>query len=99
LTRPFARAVAALVVIQLAGAAAAQPREEELRELRTRIDALKKELATAEGARAEAADGRAPDPADPLAPLPQQVLYDRARILTAWRQLDPDRRTLLFLEG
>jgi septal ring factor EnvC (AmiA/AmiB activator) len=56
LTRPFARAVAALVVIQLAGAAAAQPREEELRELRTRIDALKKELATAEGARAEAAD-------------------------------------------
>jgi hypothetical protein len=58
LTRPFARAVAALVAIQLAGAAAAQPREEELRELRTRIDALKKEL-VAEGARAEAADARA----------------------------------------
>jgi septal ring factor EnvC (AmiA/AmiB activator) len=61
LTRPPARAVtalavAALVVLRLAGAAVAQPRDEELRELRGRIDALKKELAAAEGARADAAD-------------------------------------------
>jgi septal ring factor EnvC (AmiA/AmiB activator) len=66
LTRPesravAARAVAALVVggLVMAGPpapAAAQPRDDELRELRGRIEALKKELAAAEGARAEAAD-------------------------------------------
>ncbi len=39
------------------------------------------------------------DPANPLAPLPRQVLHDRALILATWRQLDPDRRTLRFLEG
>ena len=56
MTRPFAWAVAAVALAALAGAAGAQPREDELRELRARIDALKKELAAAEGARAEAAD-------------------------------------------
>lgn len=61
MTRPYARAaaalaVAALVVAELPGAATAQSRDEELRELRGRIEALKKELAAAEGARAESAD-------------------------------------------
>jgi septal ring factor EnvC (AmiA/AmiB activator) len=66
LTRPQARAVAAaavdalvaagLIVAALSAPAAAQPRDDELRELRGRIEALKKELAAAEGARAEAAD-------------------------------------------
>jgi septal ring factor EnvC (AmiA/AmiB activator) len=56
LTRPLARAAAAVALAALAGATAAQPREEELRELRARIDALQKELVAAEGARAEAAD-------------------------------------------
>jgi septal ring factor EnvC (AmiA/AmiB activator) len=61
LTRPLARvvatlAIASLAVLRLAGEALAQPRDEELRELRVRIDALKKELAATEGARVEAAD-------------------------------------------
>ncbi len=47
----------ALAVIAVAAGAAAQPpREEDLRELRARIDRLQQELAASEGARAEAAD-------------------------------------------
>ena len=47
----------ALAALAAAGSVAAQqPREEDLRELRTRIDRLKQELAASEGARAEAAD-------------------------------------------
>lgn len=66
MTRPDARAVALRAVAALAvgglvsagllASAAAQPRDDELRELRGRIEALKMELAAAEGARAEAAD-------------------------------------------
>jgi septal ring factor EnvC (AmiA/AmiB activator) len=61
LTRPLARAVATLAIAslaipRLAGEALAQPRDEELRELRVQIDALKRELAAAEGTRVEAAD-------------------------------------------
>jgi septal ring factor EnvC (AmiA/AmiB activator) len=47
----------ALAALAAAGSVAAQtPREEDLRELRARIDRLKQELAASEGARAEAAD-------------------------------------------
>jgi septal ring factor EnvC (AmiA/AmiB activator) len=47
----------ALAALAAAGSVAAQqPREEDLRELRARIDRLKEELAASEGARAEAAD-------------------------------------------
>ena len=47
----------AIAALAAAGSVAAQaPREEDLRELRTRIDRLKQELAASEGARAEAAD-------------------------------------------
>lgn len=55
MSRSAARlALAALVVA--AAAAAQPPREEDLRELRERIDRLQQELAASEGARAEAAD-------------------------------------------
>jgi len=47
----------ALAMLVAAGRAWGEaPREDELRELRSRIDGLKKELAASEGARAEAAD-------------------------------------------
>ena len=47
----------ALAALAAAGSVAAQaPREEDLRELRTRIDRLKQELAKSESAHAEAAD-------------------------------------------
>jgi murein hydrolase activator len=53
----FPAARLALAALAAAGSVAAQsPREEDLRELRARIDRLKQELAAAEGARAEAAD-------------------------------------------
>jgi septal ring factor EnvC (AmiA/AmiB activator) len=59
LTRARARPLAAVALAVLLAApfhAAAQAKEEELRALRARVEALKKELAGAEGARAEAAD-------------------------------------------
>jgi septal ring factor EnvC (AmiA/AmiB activator) len=61
LTRAAARplAAAALVAIMfvvLPGSAPAQTKDEELRALRGRIEALKKELAASEGARVDAAD-------------------------------------------
>ncbi len=61
MTRPAARPLAAValvafVVVALSGPAPAQGKDEELRALRGRIEALKKELAATEGARAEAAD-------------------------------------------
>ncbi len=47
----------ALATLVAAGSVAAQqPREEDLRELRTRIDGLKQEVAASDGAHAEAAD-------------------------------------------
>lgn len=54
-----ARPLAAVALAVLLGApppATAQAKEEELRALRARVEALKKELAATEGARAEAAD-------------------------------------------
>jgi septal ring factor EnvC (AmiA/AmiB activator) len=61
LTRPAARPLAvavlvAIVVVALPGPAPAQPKDEELRALRGRIEALRKELAASEGARVDAAD-------------------------------------------
>jgi septal ring factor EnvC (AmiA/AmiB activator) len=53
----IAAARLALAALAAAGSVAArEPREEDLRELRARIDRLKQELAASEGARAEAAD-------------------------------------------
>jgi len=55
--RPLAAAVlVAIVVVALPGPAPAQPKDEELRALRGRIEALRKELAASEGARVDAAD-------------------------------------------
>jgi septal ring factor EnvC (AmiA/AmiB activator) len=53
--RPFC--IVLLAALAAAGSVTAQaPREDELRELRTRIDRLQQELAASEGARTEAAD-------------------------------------------
>ncbi|HTO50449.1 MAG TPA: peptidoglycan DD-metalloendopeptidase family protein [Burkholderiales bacterium] len=53
----FPAARLALAALAATGSVAAQaPREDDLRELRARIDRLKQELAAAEGARTEAAD-------------------------------------------
>jgi septal ring factor EnvC (AmiA/AmiB activator) len=54
--RAAALAVAALLLLPPAGRAQPQGKDEELRALRGSIDALKRELTAAEGARAEAAD-------------------------------------------
>lgn len=57
--RPRARPLAAVALALALGAApsaSAQTKDEELRALRARVEALKKELAAAESARAEAAD-------------------------------------------
>ena len=35
----------------------------------------------------------------PRAPLPVEVLWDRALVLSAWRRRDPQRRILRFLDG
>ncbi|HET9043014.1 MAG TPA: peptidoglycan DD-metalloendopeptidase family protein [Burkholderiales bacterium] len=55
--RPLAAAaLVAIMVVALPGPAPAQTKDEELRALRGRIEALKKELAASEGARVDAAD-------------------------------------------
>jgi septal ring factor EnvC (AmiA/AmiB activator) len=55
--RPLAAAaLVAIMVVALPGPAPAQTKDEELRALRGRIEALGKELAASEGARVEAAD-------------------------------------------
>jgi murein hydrolase activator len=57
LSAPAARLALAALALAASGSVASQtPREEDLRELRARIDRLKQELAASEGARAEAAD-------------------------------------------
>jgi septal ring factor EnvC (AmiA/AmiB activator) len=56
LIRGLAHLLAAAVLAAAGGAACAQSKQDELRELRSRIDALKKELAAAEGVQTGAAD-------------------------------------------
>ncbi len=56
MTRPAERLALALALAAVAGAGWSQPPQQELRELRSRIEALKRELAETEGAQAGAAD-------------------------------------------
>jgi septal ring factor EnvC (AmiA/AmiB activator) len=56
LTPRLARLLAATALAAAGGAALAQSQQDDLRELRSRMEALKREIAAAEGAQAEAAD-------------------------------------------